>query len=155
METLEMLSEYELERGKPMPSINHGVIQARLIGAFLRYEDQYTVASELTLDLEPQPLIPDICVYPRFSLDLLHDQIKAQKLPLLVVEILSPRQYISDLIDKMELYFAAGVKSGWLVQPALSSIVIFTPEMESTVYSSGEMTDPVMGITVNLDKIFS
>ena len=37
-------SDYETERGKPMPSINHSVIQANLIVALrLHYGKKYTI----------------------------------------------------------------------------------------------------------------
>jgi hypothetical protein len=32
MEAIETISEYELERGKPMPSTNHGFIQLAPLG---------------------------------------------------------------------------------------------------------------------------
>jgi Uma2 family endonuclease len=57
-------------------------------------------------------------------------------------------------VEKLEMYFDAGVKSGWLVQPTLRSIAVFTPDMASTVYTSGELTDPALGITINLNEIF-
>ncbi len=154
MEALELLSEYELERGKPMPSKNHAIIQALLIGALLNYNIRFSVLSELTLELETGPLTPDISVYPKLEVDWIHDEIRMDDPPLLVVEILSPKQYLSDLVEKMELYFAAGVKSGWLVQPTLKSIAIFTPEMESTMYTAGKMADPALGITIDLNEIF-
>lgn len=154
METLEMLSEYELERGKPMPSKNHAIVQTNLILALSRVAAELSVLSELTIDFETGPLTPDICLYPQLEIDWIHDEIRMSEVPLLVVEILSPRQYLSDLTEKMELYFAGGVKSGWLVQPSLKSIAIFTPDMDSTVYTAGEMTDPALGITINLGEIF-
>ena len=42
---LEKLSEYELERGKPIPSLNHGIIQLNL-GSLLKfkYKVEFTVA---------------------------------------------------------------------------------------------------------------
>jgi Uma2 family endonuclease len=155
METLEMLSEYELERGKPMPSFNHAVVQTRLITILSRIiSGDLLILSELTIELESGPLTPDICIYPDQEVNWVHDKIRMSEPPLLVVEILSPKQYLSDLMEKMELYFAAGVKSGWLVQPSLRSIAVFTPDMDSTVYTSGELTDPALGITINLDEIF-
>lgn len=154
METLELLTEYELERGKPMPSKNHAIVQTNLILALSKIAADLSVLSELTIDLETGPLTPDICVYPELEVDWIHDEIRMSDLPLLVVEILSPKQYLSDLVEKLELYFAAGVKSGWLVQPSLKSIAVFTPDMTSTVYTAGELTDPALGITINLDDIF-
>ena len=48
-ETLDKPLTYEEERGKPMPSSNHGAIQANLIVEFARQRD-FRVYSELTLE---------------------------------------------------------------------------------------------------------
>ena len=51
--------EYEQERGKPLPSLNHGVVQAKLSFALISAcQDQYLVGSKITLATEP-PLTPD------------------------------------------------------------------------------------------------
>jgi Uma2 family endonuclease len=154
METVKTLSTYELERGKPMPSRNHGIVQAFLVGAFLAFADQYTIMSESTIDFDGLTLTPDISVYPKISLDWVHDEIRMTTPPLLVVEILSPRQYMYDLIEKVSVYHDNGVKSCWIVQPALKSIAIFTPGEEPAVHVSGEIIDPATQITVHLDNIF-
>jgi Uma2 family endonuclease len=154
MQAIETLSEYELERGKPMPSKNHAIVQTFLIVALSHYAEQYTIMSEVALDLAPRPLTPDVCVYPKLSLDWVHDEVKMSEPPLLVIEILSPKQYMSDLVEKMEIYFAAGVQSGWLVQPTLKSIAVFTPDMQPHVYTGGEVVDPATGITIKLSEIF-
>ena len=60
---------YEEERGKPMPSSNHGAIQANLIGQFLSHQ-QFRVYSELNLELGGSPFTPDLSIYPRAPLDL-------------------------------------------------------------------------------------
>jgi len=44
--TLDAISEYERERGKPMPSLNHGTVQMRLGSELLRrYGNEYSVIS--------------------------------------------------------------------------------------------------------------
>lgn len=154
MEAIDAISEYELERGKPMPSKNHALVQTFLIGALLRYVDQYSIMSELSLDLEPRPLTPDISIYSKLPIDWVHDEIKMSQPPLMVIEILSPRQTMQDLIEKIETYFEAGVQSCWLVQPMLQSIAVFTPDMQVKVYTTGEAVDPATKITVKLEEIF-
>ena len=67
---LEITSEYEIERGKPLPSFNHGIIQANLGAQFMKNEG-YRVVSELTLELdEPPHAVPDLCVYATKSASL-------------------------------------------------------------------------------------
>src|SRR3990172_7445792 len=125
MEATETISEYELERGKPMPSTNHSFIQLVLGSMFLRYSKQFTFLSEVSLKLGEFRATPDISVYPKFTINWLHDEIKKTKPPLLVVEIISPMQGMQDVIDKIEKYFENGVKSCWLVLPAIQSNTVF------------------------------
>ena len=53
--TAETLSDYERERGKPMPSKNHSVAQFRLIVALSRYSSDFSILPELNLKLGGQP----------------------------------------------------------------------------------------------------
>lgn len=60
------LSDYELERGKPMPSYLRSRAQGNL--AFLlklRYAERYNVLPELKLSLNAWDAAPDICLYPK------------------------------------------------------------------------------------------
>jgi hypothetical protein len=54
------LSQYEIERKKPMPTLIHGAIQFN-IGFELKtkYPNQYRIASEVTLDTKPDGSTPD------------------------------------------------------------------------------------------------
>lgn len=58
------LSEYELERGKPIPSKFHAFIQTK-IGSRLDndYGDRLICFSELTLELSRWESVPDLTVY--------------------------------------------------------------------------------------------
>ena len=147
--------EYEQERGKPMPSLNHGVVQAKLSFALISaYQDQYLVGSEITLATEP-PLTPDLIVSSERQLDWLRDEIRVAEAPLTVFEIVSPSQSINDFIPRIESYFRFGVKSVWLVHPPFKQVVIFTPDMELQVYNEGEVVDRALGFKIALSEIFS
>src|SRR5947209_20628646 len=91
---------YEEERGKPMPSLNHGSIQANLICEFARNRE-FRVVSELTLNIHGTPYTPDVSVYPRAPLDLRRDVARPTDPPLLVVEIFSPQQGTQEVLDKV------------------------------------------------------
>lgn len=150
------LSDYEKERGKPMPSRNHSIVQLRLGAAFLAFSD-FSVCSELTLELpDGSRLTPDLCAYPRLTLDWLHDDIRMKQMPLLAVEILSPTQGIQDITDKIPLYFAHGVESVWFVNPPMQLIAIFRPGISKPqVFTEGEVKDPATGLTARVEEIFA
>ena len=92
-ETTTLLSDYELERGKPMPSKHHAKLQARLSQALLNaYEQEHDVYSELALELDTGKATPDVAIYPKTSDNWLIDEIRVANPPLSVMEILPPTQ---------------------------------------------------------------
>jgi Uma2 family endonuclease len=160
MEAAQTLSDYELERRKPMPSRNHSMTQLNLIAAFLPHKKELFILPELSLELDGQPFVPDICLYRRFGeeapemLDWQHDEIRMTAPPLIAVEILSPTQPSGELMRKTDAYLAAGVKSCWIVQPAFETITVFEPGQKPATYSAGEVTDPTTGITIQVEEVF-
>jgi len=138
-----------------MPSWNHSLAQSYLVGALLnRYEGQYLILTELTLALADGPLVPDVSIYPKVANDWRHDIVKQVEPPLMVIEILSPRQTADDLIEKADAYFEAGVKSCWIVQPSFEAIAVLLPDAKPQFFTTGEVVDPGTGITVAVEEIF-
>ncbi len=150
-----LAEDYEKERGKPMPSFNHGVVQANLTIALSdACRDRFLIASELSLASEP-PMTPDISVCNLRQPDWLHDEIRVVEAPLTTVEIVSPSQSINDFVPRIEEYYRFGVRSVWLVQPPLKQVAVFTPDMDARVFVEGDVIDPTLDVRVALDKIFS
>jgi len=154
MEAVQSLSDYELERGKPMPSWNHGLVQIYLGAALLRYDEKYSILSELTLELAGTQYTPDISVYSKLPTDWQHDEVRKTDPPLMVVEILSPKQSLDELVRKADAYFEAGVRSCWIVQPSLEAIAVLEPGEKPRLYSSGEVRDPATDVSVRVEEIF-
>lgn len=76
MEAVVEVSEYEAERGKPMPSKNHSIIQSNLIFELkLHYRDTYRFLSEISLE-NPRTVL-DIGIFPPMDFDPLHDETKS------------------------------------------------------------------------------
>lgn len=152
---VDQLSEYERERGKPMPSKNHAIIQGNLtIELGSRYQVQYRFLTEVKLDIPEKDAVPDIAIYPLLTFDPLHDEIKMTEMPLGVVEILSPTQTNDELLLKVGKYFDAGVKSCWLVIPTFRLISVFSDRQTSKTFIEGELYDPVLDIKIDLGRIF-
>ena len=151
--------QYEQERGKPMPSKNHSLIQME-IGFELKtqYGSQFDIFPELSLDLIPgqQGAVPDLCIYNKAPRDWDNDVIKTKEPPLLAIEILSPRQIFDDITDKIKnIYFPAGMKSAWVVLPSVQSVMLFRPNQKTVAYNQGILKDDASGFELNIDKIFS
>jgi Uma2 family endonuclease len=129
--------EYELERGKPMPSLNHSVIQTNIAG-FLKvnYKKQYRIVTELSLELQTGNANPDVAIYPP-------------------IEILSPKQSLDDLKDKIfDIYFPSGVKSAWIVMPSLKAVIIFKTDGSNLIISNGRVKDDILNIEIAMEDIF-
>jgi Uma2 family endonuclease len=145
---------YEEERGKPMPSRNHGRVQTNLIGEFVQ-QRQFSIYSELTLNVAGTDYTPDISVYPHEPADFRHDESSRADMPLVAVEILSPSQSLQEVVEKAEVYLRNGVKSCWIVSPPLRTVTVLLPEGREEVFHQGVAKDPVTGISADLAKVFS
>ncbi|HMQ47584.1 MAG TPA: Uma2 family endonuclease [Saprospiraceae bacterium] len=149
------ISSYELERNKPMPSLNHGAIQANLIIELAPFRKKYRLASELSIDLSDWPSVPDISIFPKMELDMKQDIISMKEPPLGVIEILSPSQSLAELTTKASSYFAHGVKSCWIVLPSLSNIYVFSSPDDYAIFRASEtLHDEVLDITFSLGEVF-
>ncbi len=156
-ETLSPLTDYEIERGKPTPSKQHARLQTRIaIYLAVHFADQYETFIGLTLDTPGEKSTPDICTYDLEPVDFFHDEIKRKDPPLVTIEILSPSQSLQTLLDKTNDYFTFGVKSCWVVIPALQSIYVFQAPQNHEVFSKGEVVhDPNFDIHIPMDLLFS
>ncbi|MCK6690630.1 MAG: Uma2 family endonuclease [Thermoanaerobaculia bacterium] len=153
----EPLSEYEIERGKPMPSQQHARLQTRIAVYFgVHFADEFEALTELTLDTPGEKSIPDISICSPEAADFNRDEIIRKDPPLATIEILSPSQNLQTLIDKTNDYFSFGVRSCWIVIPALQSVYVYKAPFDHEVFSLGEeIVDPNLNIRVPMDVIFS
>lgn len=154
MDTSTERTDYEKERGKPLPSLNHGQIQFLISGALHSYREKYTIASELTLELGNRQMTPDVCVYPKIEVNYQRDVTRMTEPPLLAVEIVSPTQSTQDVVDKINDMLDAGVESCWLVQPAMETVTIYTADAKPHTVSDGTVDDPATDIVVEISAIF-
>lgn len=147
-------SEYERERGKPVPSVNHSRLQIRLAVQLYAVEPRYTVLSELTFLIDDRAVTPDLCLYPPREFNYEEDEVRIEQVPLLAVEIASPSQSTSDIVTKINRMLDAGVKSCWLVQPAMQTITVYTDGERPRTYDSGTLTDPNLDVEVDVRSLF-
>lgn len=155
-EVLTALSDYEIERNKPMPNLTHGGLQANIIGQlYTRYNSKFRIASEVSLDTYPESSTPDVVVYPRQALNYVNEVARQSNPPLLSIEIQSPSQTTEEMVVKLSKYFSFGIKSCWIVFPAMKAIAVYkTPEDYVFFDHDDVVKDEVMGIDVELKKIF-
>lgn len=85
-----------------MPSLNHARAQGRLVAAMMRFDQDYDILPELSLELDGRSFTPDISIYPRLAADWIQDEIRKTEPPLAAIEILSPKQVMDDLLARAD-----------------------------------------------------
>jgi Uma2 family endonuclease len=154
-EAVSEITEYELERNKPMPSLNHALVQTSLIMALAPYSKIYRFASELNLDLEEWSSVPDLCILSPLQPNFREDQVAVTEPPLGIIEIVSPSQSLNQLVTKAESYFAHGVQSCWLVLLPLTNIYVFSDPNNYQIFREHEILhDTVLDIKIALSEVF-
>jgi Uma2 family endonuclease len=165
----EMDEEYQQNDIQKTLSKNHSLITGRITGLLFN-DERFAVMPELSLDTTKielsqfglkakDELIPDICVYNSTAVEFIdvEDVSKVADMPLLAIEVLSPQQAMNDIIKKFKAYFAIGIKSCWLVMPAIKSITIYTKldQYKTFDINDNEIIDKTMDIHLSAQKIFS
>jgi Uma2 family endonuclease len=159
METLELISptDYERERGKPMPTLQHALIQQNLVFEIkTRYRHLYHALPELTLEMPEKPdSVPDVAIYPVAQIRFENEVIRMNQMPLTTIEILSPSQRDDELISKTDRYFQVGVKSCWIVLPGFRAVAVYSgPRQYQFFMEDSTLVDPVTGIELAVSELF-
>lgn len=160
METtiLTAVSDYELERGKPMPSKNHARIQKKLLlWLETNTSGRFEVLPEVNVPLlMGNYFVPDLALFPpTLTFDMEEDEVKISAVPLNVIEILSPEQSVQDVVLKARSYFDLGIKSYWLVIPPLRAVHVYdAPHANRAFVAPDSLRDEALGIELPLDAIF-
>jgi len=154
METnqVEFFEEYQSE---DIMSLNHSRIINRVGVAISRYDDQYDVFPELELELTTGKCKPDVSIYENLPTDWFNDIMYFNQAPIIAVEVLSPKQAVTDLTDKaFKIYFPAGVQVVWLIIPTTRIVQALLPDGSIQTWSTGIMQDPVTGMELDLGYLF-
>ena len=150
------LSPYELERGKPMPDTIHAAIQSNISFEMkTHYRETYRCLSEISLATLPESTTPDIAIYPAFPLDFDHRTVKRSDAPLVCIEIQSPSQSTEQMVDKTQVYFEFGVRSCWIILPAVKGVFVYDRPGNYEFYHGDELVrDPNLHFELSLPALF-
>lgn len=161
----QIFDQEDIEETEKLGSFNHSYVQAKL-ATLLVTQTPYTVCSELSLDMSQldwtklqvksqSEATPDLCLYPKRGLSEPYDILRMTEMPLLIIEILSPRQGTQDILEKFGVYFAAGVQSCWLVDPLTKMIAVYYTIRERYIFSSDDIVDEALNIRLPFNEIFT
>ena len=125
---------YELIEGvivvSPAPILAHQDVSKRLLQLVMPYETVHNLGwvyyAPTEVRLSPMTAVqPDLLFVSRARASVLRPT-HVEGAPDLVVEILSPSTRRRDLVDKLAVYEAAGVREYWLADPAQRRFVAYT-----------------------------
>jgi len=146
-------------------SFNHGYLQVRLGGLFDRLPG-FTTVGELSLDVSgvdlsqfdlrsKEEIKPDLSIYPKRGLSHPKDILKMKEMPLLALEIVSPKQGMYEIAEKVRLYFELGVQSCWVVEPVTQAITVYSSVDQWEIFARGDVVDAKLDIRLAMNTIFS
>ena len=149
---VDVFEEYHSE---DIMSLNHSKLIHRLSVALDRYEDAYDILPEMELELSTGKCKPDVAIYENLPVDWLNDIIYYNQPPIVAVEILSPKQALTDLTNKAyKQYFPAGVQVVWLIIPTTRILQTLLPDGSIQTWVSSIMKDAVTGMELDLGYLF-
>jgi Uma2 family endonuclease len=131
---------------KPMPTWDHGVIQRLLsfvLTLYLRAHPAGEAGSEIRCIFGPpggeRPYVPDY-IFVRAERFRRGDR-HFLGAPDLAVEILSPDDRMTDVMDKLRFYLAHGVRLVWLIDPDRRTVTVMTPPDYTRILTEDETLD--------------
>lgn len=98
---------------KPMPTVDHSILQKRLTGAIDQAGSAYEAFPELRCTLTEQSVVPDITIIRGDRIPVQNTAVSGA--PDWMIEILSRDQSTTALISKIQLCLQAGTQLGWLL----------------------------------------
>ncbi len=139
---------------KPMPKTHHSRIQlklASLIESALETENKAIAFTELRCTFDDRSIVPDIVIVDREKIPLNKDEELENNAiffaPLWTIEILSPNQAPTRVIDNILFCLENGTQLGWLIDTQEKIIMVFEPQKLLKIYRN----DEVLPILKNLD----
>jgi Uma2 family endonuclease len=149
---------------KPMPKAHHSRIQlklASLIESIIETEKIAMAFTELRCTFGTRSIVPDIVVisYDKIPLndDSELDNNSIFSSPDWTIEILSPNQKPTKVIDNILYSLEYGTQLGWLIDSDEKIIMVFEPEKPLKIYRDEEVL-PVLNnlnLELNPNQIFS
>ncbi len=145
---------------KPMPKTRHSLLQKRLISTIDNNTDNYTALPELRCTFGGRSIVPDIAVVAWNDLpinELGEVQDNFTLAPAWSIEILSPNQAVTRVMDNLLHCLKYGCQLGWMIDPDDASIVVFLPQQEPDIYRGDRIIPSIPSTNIKLTpkQVFS
>jgi len=149
----------------PPPRTQHQLIIARIVDHLMEFMRSKPMGQVLfapigvRLPNQPVSLQPDILFIRAERLDIIGEDY-VEGAPDLVMEILSPSNWLYDRREKKQVYQEGGVSEYWIVDPRARTVEVYQLEGGSYLlvgqYGSGEaaQSSGISGFEVPVDEVF-
>lgn len=126
----------------------------------IRLGDVFSGDGGCILPNEEQTVVGiDVAFFSRATLDQQTDATSMiAGAPVLAVEVLSPSDKQEAIIEKIDLYLAAGTALVWIVEPRFHTVTVYRPDAAPQLFNeTQELTagPHLPGFAVNVGKFFS
>ncbi|ACK67867.1 protein of unknown function DUF820 [Rippkaea orientalis PCC 8801] len=134
---------------KPMPKGKHSRIQSRLARTIDQVAEDRKIAlalTELRCNFAGRSIVPDIAVIrwenlPRDSEGEIADQFN--RYPDWIIEIISPEQSVTLVMEKIIFCLKQGTELGWLIDPTTKSVTVFQTGLPKIYLAQSENAEPL------------
>lgn len=159
---------YEIIEGElfmsPAPLTRHQKSGGKIFALFLNFAEEHdageTYISPIDVILPgfANPVQPDVIFVAKARLDIIKEE-RIEGAPDIIVEVLSPWNWIIDRRRKFTIYAKAGVREYWLIDPKARTIELFCLRGGSYAligkYGVGEtvQSEVLPGFAVQVEKV--
>lgn len=157
----------ELVRGRlvrePPPASRHGWLQARISSLLADHAEQNDLGLVLVetgfilSDDPPTVRAPDVAFIARERATGYPSDRYGRTPPDLAIEIVSPSDRASAVLEKVFDYLDAGVRLVWVVDPASQSVSVYRSRSDIRILGVGELLEGdgvVAGLTMEVARLF-
>jgi Uma2 family endonuclease len=149
---------------KVAPNPRHSRLQTKLAEWFNRYAEPERIAvafAELRATFGGNSVVPDVSVYlwARLPVDADGELLEeCREPPDIAIEIASPGQSVSGLVDRCRWYVEHGVQIALLVEPRRPRVREFRPGRPSRTLGTSDSIDfqaVIPGFVLRVDELFA
>ncbi|MBE9129950.1 MULTISPECIES: Uma2 family endonuclease [unclassified Coleofasciculus] len=145
---------------KPMPKTRHSILQKRLLNVIDNNSEDYTALPELRCTFGGRSVVPDVAVigWNRIEVNEVGEpEDNFTKAPDWTIEILSPDQKATPVIDNILHCLRYGCQLGWMIDPDDYSVLMFAPHQEPKVGRGDCLLLVIEGINLTLtaEQVFA
>lgn len=134
---------------KPMPKTRHSLLQKRLLAAIDRHSEAYTALPELRCTFGGRSIVPDVAVIDWNRIPVNADgepEDNFVEAPDWAIEILSPDQKATRVIDNLLHCLSHNCQLGWLIDPDDYSVLVLTPQQLPKIYRRNGQLPVLQGV---------